>query len=125
MKDEFNIVPELTGSRFICASVYDDKDWDYLLQVKNIESEVSALVGYLHEEDFKFDHGEHYQLGIGSTFLSFRKDQINFLVSSNADWCNKHRIATKLSKKLKLEKKEDRIAVFQALLYGNVEELAA
>jgi hypothetical protein len=121
LEKDYGMKPELTGSRFICENPKEDSDWDYVLQIKPIESEVAALVSYLACEGFKLEAGEHYQVAINSTFMSFRKGKLNFLVCANEDWCAKHRSATKLCKKLKLDKKEDRVAVFQALLYGNVE----
>lgn len=117
--NEFGVMPLLTGSRFICDSVPDESDWDYVLQVPNLNSEVAGLIGYLAERDFVIESGEHYQVG-ASTFISMRKDNINFLISKDKEWCKKHRIATRLCKKLKLNGKADRVAVFQALLYGKV-----
>lgn len=121
LKKEYNITPELTGSQFICIPAPSGSDWDYLVEAPKIESEISSLVSFLTNEGFQWEGGEHYQMTITADFMSFRFKEINLLVSANAEWCKKHRLATKLAKKLNLQEKPDRIAVFQAILYGNVE----
>lgn len=120
LKDEYGIIPELTGSQYICDSAPENSDWDYLLEVSSIKSEVASIASFLVGRGFSIDAGEHYQEAIQNTFMSFKKDKLNFLLSNNSDWCTKHRIATKLCKRLKLNNKEDRVATFQAILYGNI-----
>lgn len=54
-------------------------------------------------------------------FSSYTLDEINLIVTQDARFFDKFMAATSVAKRLNLLDKNDRIALFQAVLYGNGE----
>ena len=52
-------------------------------------------------------------------FASWKKGNVNLIITTSEDFYNKFVKATELAKKQNLLKKEDRVALFQKILYGN------
>lgn len=118
--DSENFKIEPCGSRVTCNPPVLDTDQDYLIEILNpTNTKISDAVGWFHIFDFKFEGGEHYQVLASGSFMSFRKKDINLIVTANPEFARKHRLATKLCTQYNLLKKTDRIALFQAILYGN------
>lgn len=108
------------GSRVTCNPAPQDTDADYLVQMLRTDTDtVGRVVNELSGAGFKWEGSEHYQDAAASDFMSWRKDDTNLIVTSNAEFANRHRVATALCKRLNLLVKADRIALFQAVLYGN------
>lgn len=102
-----------TGSRAICSTFLQESDHDFL---------VFAVDGHPLTTDlillgFEQEGGALYP-GQDNAFASWRRDNLNLIVTRDADFSKKHIIATALCKRLNLLHKPDRIAVFQAVLYG-------
>ena len=98
------------GSRVTCDPPPMDSDDDILLLVDNVKQFCEMV------------QGEGYSLPQpyipGSCFQSLRKGEINLIVTSCPIFFGKFRLATKVAKQLNLLKKQDRVALFQAILYG-------
>jgi hypothetical protein len=112
---------EPCGSRVTCKPPPVDTDEDYLVEIVNSKNDpVSQVVAALHDFGFEWESGEHYQRAATDGFMSWRRvaDNINLIVTANPVFAQRHRIATALCTRLNLMDKQDRIAVFQAVLYG-------
>ncbi len=109
---------EPCGSRVTCEPPPVDTDEDWLVQLLDNDRKVSDAVSTLTQNDFRWEGSEHYQSAAG-TFMSWRKGNLNLIVTRDAGFAGRHRAATSICKRLNLLRKEDRIAVFQAVLYGN------
>lgn len=112
-----------TGSRYTCNPPSQTSDWDYLLHCdKNKKADVEF---FLAKEGFVAEGCEQYPYQDKYGFVSYRKELVNFIVTTDDEFAELHCLATKVCKKLNLLKKEDRVTVFQAILYNNFDgELA-
>jgi hypothetical protein len=108
---------EPCGSRVTCDPPPMDTDADYLVEVSNADL-IGNVVRMLEARGFNWEGSEHYQNMLTNNFMSFRQDYINMIVTANADFAMKHRLATSLCKSFNLTPKPHRIALFQAVLYG-------
>lgn len=100
------------GSRVTCSPPPTDTDEDWLCYVKDIDVfiEMAIKMGY--------DTGEsHY--GEIEHFVSVRKGDINLIITQDMSFFNKFIWASNLAKRFNLLNKEDRIALFQGVLYAN------
>ncbi|NTS31393.1 hypothetical protein HQ945_09020 [Phyllobacterium sp. BT25] len=113
----FSVEP--CGSRVTCDPAPIDTDQDYLVEVQSGEAIVSSLVMVLVDFGFRWEGNEHYQDAARNDFMSWRRDDINLIVTANYDFASRHRAATHVCTRLNLQNKDDRIALFQAVLYGN------
>lgn len=110
---------EPCGSRVTCDPPPGDSDRDLLVEIPAGREAASAAVIRLDSAGFSLDEGsQHYQDAVAGGFMSWRYQDINVILTSNADFAHRHRVATALCKRLNLLQKPDRIAVFQAVLYG-------
>lgn len=110
-----------TGSTYTCNPPPKDTDIDYLIFC------TSEYVHYdifhsLISEDYVLECGEHYQDAGDNTFYSLRKGNVNYIVTKNKEFANKHILATEVCKKLNLMDKKDRILLFKAILYREAPE---
>lgn len=112
------------GSRVTCNPAPTDTDEDYLCM----------LAPELHDQcDVSFDAkmiDAGWRLG-GSkptdetaipddqVFWSYTKGDVNLIVTKSPVFFSRFLAATSVSKRLNLMRKADRIALFQAVLYGN------
>jgi hypothetical protein len=106
-----------TGSRFTCDPPPIDTDEDYLVHTK--DKDYLKLAEELEEVGFEWDHGEGYDNDGNSVFCSYHRGVYNLIISNDEDFTLKHIAATHVCKTLNLLKKEERIMVFQAVLYSN------
>jgi hypothetical protein len=113
---------EACGSRVTCNPPPTDTDQDYLVAIpkwKPFDRPISAIVDLLNSENFVWEGSpEHYQQVAGHGFMSWRKGDVNLIVTGNAAWAEKHRLATALCKYVNTMDKKHRIAIFKAILYG-------
>ena len=113
------VAAELVGSRITCDPVPVNTDMDILLHVRNL-SEAEAILIYsgwvIGGSNIPSDEN-HTQPD--EYFLSFTLGEINLLVTMSALFCRRFIAATYVAKRLNLRVKADRIALFQAVLYGN------
>lgn len=103
-----------TGSRFICNPPVMDTDEDYALLATNDKYDntrkLLIKLGYQ-------TNSEEYD-GQDGGFESWKKGNINFILTKCSKFFIRHGTATQLCKELNLLKKEDRILVFHTILYG-------
>lgn len=103
------------GSQTIPRAAKPDSDHDYLVLVEEIEP------GNLSEAGFKLDSDDtHYDPTQGQ-FNSWRQGKVNLIVTRHRWFARKFLEANELAKRFKLIDRDDRVALFQAILYGNSE----
>lgn len=106
------------GSRVTCSPPPADTDRDFLVMIPQ-EYDVAHVITVLSDAGFAWEGSEHYRDAAGS-FMSWRRDDLNLIVTSNAEFATRHRAATGVCKRLNLLDKGDRVALFQAVLYGTL-----
>lgn len=110
----------MCGSRVTCQPPPTNTDTDYLVEIIDKPRQMQAItdvVEALCSFGFDWEGSEHYQCA-ASTFMSWRRGKINLIVTADGVFAEKHRLATRLCTRLNLMNKQDRIALFQAVLYG-------
>ena len=122
--NSFSLVPEIAdfviqyehvGSRVTCdpVSTGTDDDWLVLVPESNSICEILLALGWTVD-------GSHINCPIwNSVFHSMSSGELNLIITDKPDFYRRFLAATHVAKKLNLLKKEDRIALFQACLYGN------
>jgi len=107
----------LVGSRVTCDPPPTDTDQDVLCFVENKEA-FAALA----ERDGYEVAGSVPADGLksgNSKFISLKKGECNLIVTDDVSFKNLFMVATRLAKRLNLLNRDDRVALFQAVLYGN------
>jgi hypothetical protein len=109
-----------TGSRFICEPAPTTTDEDYLVVLQKADY-IEPLRTALDAAGFEWDVGEGYEEGTeDQKFWSYRRDDLNLLITADHEFARRHKLATQVCKALNLLEKKDRITVFQALLYDRL-----
>jgi len=111
---------ERVGSRVTCypAPTNTDEDW---LVLTATSDDLCKLEVVLRESGYEQDTGdiEDYTGETEVIFKSFRKGEINVILTFNEAFFDLFMTATHIAKRFNLKHKGDRIALFQAVLYGN------
>lgn len=107
----------LVGSRATCSPAPTDTDIDYLVFVSR--EKYDALMEVLSGEGWALGGSLGLAQARGSAFLSFRLGELNLIVTDHEDFHKRFLVGTALAKRLNVFDKEDRKALFQAVLYGN------
>lgn len=107
------------GSRVTCNPPPLDTDSDVLLLIdpacwSNLELNMKTI-GFIHEGSDVSDSINNEAMA----FQSFRNGEINFICTHDPEFFKRFVAATSVAKHLNLLSKTDRIALFQAVLYGN------
>ena len=97
------------GSKITCDPAPTDTDEDWLVYTENL----STLVGDCIEQGLT--HEGSYA---GSAFVSLRQGPTNLIITDRKEFFDKFMLATHVCKTLNLLNKQNRIVVFQAILYG-------
>lgn len=104
---------QMTGSRYICnpAPTDTDEDWIALDKGRGLER---ALIwaGFEMNTDPTLYEAMPY-------FRAFRLAEFNVVLTKERSFYDRFVAATELAKVRNLLAKEDRIALFQSILYGN------
>lgn len=118
-----DIVP--TGSRFNCDPPVMNTDQDYLIYTPLYIDPDLQQAGYVK---FKVDLANISQASTQSipkkggtpddTFVSWRRGDINLIVTQSRKFFLKHKVAGFVCKNLNLLSKDDRIMVYHAIMYG-------
>ena len=100
------------GSRVTCvpAPTNTDEDW-LVLVLKDPENELT-VAGFVMEGNPEFYTGND-----NGGFRSWRKGEINLIVTQDSFFYSLFETATELARRFNLQDKSDRIALFQAVLY--------
>lgn len=106
--DIIDIFP--TGSSYTCEPPVLDTDVDFVILVSNLQefTPVAHDLGWVTTRD----NGNYPT----SQFRSFRRDTINLIVTELPYYFQRYMVATKLAKQFNLLKKEDRCALFAAIV---------
>lgn len=101
------------GSRVTCNPPPTNTDEDWLCYVKDVDVfvELAIKMGYYitSEDDYEIEY-----------FTSMRKEDVNLIITQESEFFNKFICASNLAKRFNLLHKDDRIALFQGVLYANV-----
>ena len=117
----------LVGSRVSCSPPPQETDLDVLCRVGNMGSFADILLeeGYERGGSDPADVSPWSQSMVFegrdnvSKFSAFRFGDLNIIATDSQEFYDKFMLATRVATKLNLMKKDDRIALFQAILYGN------
>jgi hypothetical protein len=103
------------GSRVTCKPPPMDTDRDVLCVV----AEWNEFLATASQAGFVAGGSVPVEQLAPSNFASLRRDQDNLIVTDSDEFATRFLAATKVCRRLNLLDKSDRIAVFQAVLYGN------
>jgi hypothetical protein len=112
---------ELVGSPVTCCPAPEDTDQDVLVLVA--KAQLFDCLFALQDAGFSLDGSspdnlaEH--LESVESFSSFKQGDLNIILTSDEQFFRRFMATTSVAKHLNLLEKEDRIALFQAVLYGN------
>ena len=104
------------GSRVTCDPAPLDTDEDWLILCPDPDASKDHLVnnsGFVIEGNPQFYTGND-----NGQFQSYRLGDINAIVTPSDEFYELFLTATELAKRFNLLEKDDRIALFQAVLYG-------
>ncbi|WP_298844024.1 hypothetical protein [uncultured Salinicola sp.] len=104
---------EPVGSRVTCDPAPTDTDEDWLVLVREVPVEKLQEAGFSQEGSPEFYTGND-----AGGFRSWRKGEINLITTQSDEFFRLFLTATYLAKRFNLLRKQDRIALFQAVLYG-------
>lgn len=110
---------EPVGSRVTCVPAPTDTDADYLLLVEDHSSFRIAIGEFYFTMDGSEVVDSLTPLDSADRFSSYSLGYINLIVTSDVVFFDKFMAATSVAKRLNLLDKQDRIVLFQAVLYGN------
>ena len=104
---------EPVGSRVTCDPAPTDTDEDWLVLVRDVPVEKLQEAGFSQEGSPEFYTGND-----AGGFRSWRKGEINLITTQSYEFFRLFLTATYLAQRFNLLRKQDRIALFQAVLYG-------
>lgn len=111
-----------TGSRYICnpAPMDTDEDWLILVHPDKFEDILSHICvsGYELGGSDIFAAEDTY-VTEWEGFQSWKKGEINLIITTSKDFFDKFVKATEIAKEQNLLLKDDRIMLFQKILYNN------
>lgn len=111
------------GSRVTCepAPSGTDQDWLVLVSANGYTDFAAALLAAGWEVGGSMIPADVDYTPVGDRFNSFTKGEDNIIATASPDFHRKFLAASSIAKRLNLLKKADRIALFQAVLYGTVD----
>jgi hypothetical protein len=110
------------GSRVTCNPPPADTDLDLLVLVgvNQLPEALSmlSLLGFDHDGS---DISDKLDFVHDSAFASYSLADVNVIITSDDDFHSRFLAASSVAKRLNLLQKADRVALFQAVLYGNAD----
>jgi hypothetical protein len=114
-----HLVP--VGSRVTCDPPPSGTDQDYLVLLNRRIGDIFHAI--LKDDDWEYGGSiiddEVNLVPTADRFGSYRLDDINIIATYSPSFYQRFLAATSIAKRLNLLEKDDRIALFQAVLYGN------
>lgn len=111
---------EPVGSRVTCDPPPLDTDQDYLVLVDEEDAEavfsLLSTIGYALDGS---DPGDAFNVADEGCFQSYSYSDVNLIITADESFFGRFMAASSVAKRLNLLDKADRIALFQAVLYGN------
>lgn len=107
-----------TGSRVICNPAPTDTDQDFVVLLKPADEleVVEDFQNAEYDQDGDETYDILYELGSGG-WASFRKGDLNYIVTFDEGFYNRFVMATDIAKDLNLLNKPDRVTLFKYILY--------
>jgi hypothetical protein len=102
------------GSRTIDGAAQHDSDYDFLFLSKDRIPDVFDKLGY----DL-LSGGAHYDPSEGR-FNSWRLGFVNFIATDEIEFVKRFLVANEAAKRMSLKSRNDRVTLFQAVLYCRV-----
>ncbi len=102
---------EPVGSRVTCDPPPMNTDEDYLILVA--ANRFAALEAEVVGQGFVLGGSR-----VGDEFRSYKLEAVNLIVTTKAEFFDRFMAATSVAQRLNLLDKADRVALFQAVLYG-------
>lgn len=117
---------ELVGSRITCNPPPVDTDQDVLVYVDGENADYFVLL--MKQAGFNVELGEGYAEdalngGESDRFQSYRQGDVNLIVTIDELFYQRFAYATEIAKRANLMLKDERVELFQAILYGNMPAL--
>lgn len=115
---------EAVGSRVTCNPAPTNTDADFLVWTRGAPR-LARVSGGLRRAGFVVggsvpaDMSCTLPSGSGLRFLSYRLGVENVILTADAEFYRRFMAATDIAKRFNLLVKADRVALFQAVLYGN------
>lgn len=114
---------ELVGSRVTCDPAPTDTDQDVLVLTtpELWDTSLGAELGLTGFDKGGSDCGDQveYLTHVPMSFQSFTRDDLNLIITFDPEFYRRFMAATGVAKLLNLLDKQDRVMLFQAVLYGN------
>lgn len=101
------------GSRVTCNPPPTDTDEDYLVFTAHDPAPALLSAGFKQDGSPEFYTGND-----NGGFRSFRRGNLNIITTQSPQFFDRFMTATDLARRFNLMAKSDRIALFQAVLYG-------
>jgi len=114
------IQSRLAGSRVTCDPAPTDTDIDVLCLIDPAQYDI--FVAELFSDGFDLDGSRvsnEKSIAESSGFQSFKKGEVNLIVTGSLEFYRRFDAASSVAKRMNMMEKSDRIALFQAVLYGN------
>jgi len=112
------IIP--SGSRTTCNPAPTDTDEDFVVLIKSTHGAFD-FIEHMEGKGYTTDGDESYDIMVDleedAGWASFKKGTTNYIVTMDEDLFGKWVLATNIAKRLNLLKKEDRVKLFQYVLY--------
>jgi len=111
------------GSRVTCNPAPQGTDADYLVLV--FDHKAKAFYQAIQEDGWnlagsRIDGGEN-NVPAQDRFYSYKLGEINLIVTESQCFAHRFLAASSIAKRMNMVHKADRIALFQAVLYGNID----
>jgi hypothetical protein len=106
------------GSSVTCDPPVLNTDVDYLVLAVDWQPFLSQALHEGWELGSYWESHDILRALSDGDFVSLRKERLNIILTACVVFRTKFMLATKLAKQFNLLKKSDRIALFQAVLYG-------
>jgi hypothetical protein len=108
------------GSRVTCDPPVTDTDHDWLCLTNDWREFINVAVrdGFSVGGSVPSELEQRKEVTL-FTSLRRERDAMNLIVTDSPEFAKRFMAATSVAKRLNLRVKEDRIALFQAVLYGN------
>ena len=110
---------EVVGSRATCDPAPEGTDFDVLVLANHPWEKLVKLLNPHGFEAAGSIPANELDMRSQSDFVSVRRGDLNLIITHDPDFFTKFMLATRTAKRLNLLKKEDRVALFQFILYGN------
>jgi len=124
---ELDVLPGLisvtpVGSRVTCNPPPAATDLNLLVLVDEAKWDAARdmllLLGFEHDGS---DISDRHDFVFDSSFRSYSRGEVNVIITADDDFHARFLAASSVAKRLNLLQKEDRVALFQAVLYGNAD----